>query len=167
MKGFAKGNQLRKGKKPWNYGLKAKDDPRVARHANIIDKTTGRPINYKGGNFDCIECGKQLGSRQPKNKLCSRCFGKSISGPNHYNWRGGITPKHQAIRNSQKYKKWRQAIFERDDFTCVWCGIRGYKLNADHIKSFADNPHLRFEIDNGRTLCIDCHKKTANYAGRK
>lgn len=164
--GFKKGNQLRKGKPAWNKDKKAIDDPRILKHANIIDKITGKPINYKGGNFKCRICGKDLGHRW-KSKYCTKCFGLTIRGQNHYNWKGGITPKLQAIRNSQKYKNWRQSIFERDNYTCQGCFRRGYKLNADHIKSFAEYPDLRFELSNGRTLCIDCHKKTSNYAGRK
>ena len=79
------------------------------------------------------------------------------------NWRGGITPINEKIRKSIEYKLWRKSVFERDDYTCVWCGQKGGKLNADHIKPFAYFPELRFAIDNGRTLCIDCHKKTDTY----
>ena len=39
------------------------------------------------------------------------------------------------------------------------CGDnKGGKLNAHHIKSFADYPELRFEVSNGITYCEDCHK---------
>lgn len=36
-------------------------------------------------------------------------------------------------------------------------------LHADNIKPFALYPELRFEVTNGRTLCIPCHKKTGTY----
>lgn len=75
-------------------------------------------------------------------------------------WKGGLTLINKKIRTSFEYRIWREAVFKRDDWTCVWCGERGGKLNADHIKSFAVFPELRFSIDNGRTLCIPCHKKT-------
>lgn len=81
-------------------------------------------------------------------------------GANGSNWRGGITPKNLLIRKSMKYKIWRTLVFERDDYTCQHCKQRGGELNADHIKPFAFFPKLRFELTNGRTLCVDCHRKT-------
>lgn len=87
-------------------------------------------------------------------------------GENSYAWRGGVTPKNNQIRKSLEYKLWREAIFERDNYTCIWCGERGGKLNADHIKSFSKYPALRFAIDNGRTLCERCHKKTDTWGGK-
>lgn len=94
---------------------------------------------------------------------------RSISqrGSKCYLWKGGLTKKHQAIRCSVEYKLWREAVFERDNYTCVWCGKRGGELNADHIKPFALFPELRFAIDNGRTLCRDCHITTETYGNKK
>lgn len=86
------------------------------------------------------------------------------SGEKHWNWKGGTTPLHEQIRKSLEYKLWRQAVFERDNYTCVLCGdAKGGNLEADHIKQFAFYPELRFAIDNGRTLCRDCHKNTDTY----
>lgn len=84
-------------------------------------------------------------------------------GKDHYWWKGGITPLNHKIRNSTEYKLWRKAVYKRDNYTCVWCRKRGIVLNADHIKPFFLYPELRFAIDNGRTLCIDCHKSTDTY----
>lgn len=81
----------------------------------------------------------------------------------HWNWKGGINPINDTIRKSKEYKLWRTAVFERDNYTCIWCGQKGGELNADHIKPFAHYPELRFAIDNGRTLCVPCHKKTGTY----
>ena len=89
-----------------------------------------------------------------------------MMGEKSHFWKGGITPINQKIRSSIEYKLWREAVFKRDNFTCVWCLKKGGELNADHIKSFLNFPELRFALDNGRTLCVPCHKTTNNYAGR-
>lgn len=78
----------------------------------------------------------------------------------------GSTPKLKIMRNSVECKLWRKAVFERDNYTCIWCGERGGRLNADHIKPFAYFPELRYAIDNGRTLCVDCHKTTNTYGSK-
>lgn len=87
----------------------------------------------------------------------------SRTGDKHWNWKGGITPINNRIRKTSEYKLWRKSVFERDGYTCIWCGYKGNKIQADHIKPFSLFPELRFAIDNGRTLCIDCHKTTDTY----
>ena len=86
-------------------------------------------------------------------------------------WKGGITPINKKIRHSMGFNLWRIAVFKRDNWTCIWCGARSKKgkaviLEADHIKPFALYPELRFAIDNGRTLCKECHKTTETYGGK-
>jgi len=66
--------------------------------------------------------------------------------------------KKDKIRNTTEYKKWRKAIYERDNYTCQICGQKGGKLNAHHIKPFAKFKNLRTELNNGITLCENCHK---------
>jgi hypothetical protein len=97
------------------------------------------------------------GLKQTQEQIAKRVI--KISGELSGQWKGGITPINHKIRTSLEYKLCRTAVYERDNYTCVWCGQRGGKLNADHIKPFCLYPELRFAIDNGRTLCVDCHKK--------
>jgi hypothetical protein len=90
-----------------------------------------------------------------------------LRGENHFNWKGGITELNHKIRTSLEYKLWRIAVFERDNYTCQGCKKRGStEIHADHIKPFSLYPNLRFVPNNGRTLCIDCHKNTDTYGGR-
>lgn len=85
-------------------------------------------------------------------------------GNKSYLWQGGKTKQTEAIRCSLEYRLWREKVFKRDNYTCIWCGQIGGTLNADHIKPFALFPKLRFDLNNGRTLCLDCHKKTPSHA---
>ena len=95
-------------------------------------------------------------------------LGESKMGEKSHFWKGGATRINQVIRSSIEYRFWREAVFKRDNYTCVWCGAKSTKgvkvtLNADHIKPFALFPELRFAIDNGRTLCTPCHLTTDTY----
>ena len=101
-------------------------------------------------------------SEEAKRKMSKARKGRFCGKHNPF-WKGGITPIHRIIRASPEYKLWRRAVFERDNFTCIWCGQKGKILHADHIKPFSLFPALRFAIDNGRTLCVNCHKKTDTY----
>lgn len=88
-------------------------------------------------------------------------------GKLNWQYKHGASKSIKSAWGTAIYKAWRKAVFERDDYTCQVCGVRGGVLNADHIKCFAHYPSLRWEVSNGRTLCLDCHKKTANYGFHK
>lgn len=69
--------------------------------------------------------------------------------------------KVQDIRNRQtkEYKNWREKVFKRDNYTCKKCGKRGVEIQAHHVKPWALYPALRYEVNNGITLCNECHKE--------
>ena len=122
-------------------------------HADLYK--TGVPLPKEVGR----KISAKLKGRIPKN------FGKEFQykGERNCKWKGGVTPEREKFRKTPEYVKWRTLVFERDNYTCVLCGQVGRTLNADHIKPFANYPELRLDVNNGRTLCIDCHKKTDTY----
>ncbi len=132
------------GKVPWNKGRK---ETRL----EVLNKQSSSHI----GITPTIEHRKKISETHKKNKERSHL------------WKGGVTKINRAIRTSFEYKLWREAVFKRDIYTCVWCGKKGGAIEADHIKRFSDFPELRFAIDNGRTLCIPCHKTTDTYGNKK
>ncbi len=80
------------------------------------------------------------------------------------NWNGFVTSKNERERRSNKFKEWRLCVFERDNYTCQLCKKRGGKLHPHHIKTFAKNVNLRYNVNNGITLCAEpCHKKTIRH----
>lgn len=84
----------------------------------------------------------------------------ALKGEKSPNWKGGITSLNEVIRHSFEYRDWRTSVFTRDNFTCGLCGKRGKYLQAHHIRTFSNNPELRFDPNNGVTLCLECHGKT-------
>ena len=90
------------------------------------------------------------------------------------------------VRRNVRYSEWRKTIFERDDYTCQICGIRGGKLHVDHIKMLSTivrelevklgrqltlldalQSKEIWDLENGRTLCVPCHKKTPTWGRQK
>ena len=81
-------------------------------------------------------------------------------------WKGGISPESEKIRGNRDYKLWRKEVFIRDNFICQKCSQKAGILNAHHIESFNNNPELRTQVNNGITLCKNCHKNFHHQYGR-
>ncbi len=107
------------------------------------------------------EMNKKIGEASKGHKLSMNTrlkLSEQRKGEGNPSWQGGITPVNKKLRRTIENKIWREKVFERDDWTCQRCGIRGGKLHAHHINPFSIFPELRFNIDNGMTLCCECHK---------
>jgi hypothetical protein len=119
--------------------------------------------NFKGYVY-CQDCGKRLARRCAKK--CMRCNKLKVT-----------TPLYCQIRKIMEYRQWRSDIFTRDNFTCQSCFVRGGRLQAHHIKPFyqilEENKIVSLKqaiecvelwnLNNGLTLCLSCHEKTASY----
>ena len=105
----------------------------------------------------------ELNRATPRSETWRRNLSEAQQGSKGNNWQGGKTAANKIIHHSVEWKLWREAVFKRDNWTCVFCGMRGKELHPDHIKPFASYPALRFCVENGRTLCAPCHRKTDTY----
>jgi hypothetical protein len=69
-------------------------------------------------------------------------------------------------RGSTRYTAWRWSVLLRDNFTCQKCGKRA-DLEAHHIVPYHENKELATDVNNGLTLCKDCHKAHHSENGYK
>lgn len=104
-------------------------------------------------HIDCVVCGKAFETVPSKigvRKYCSdKCYQKEHSAK---------IKNLRYIRDTQTYKEWRISVYKRDRFTCQSCGVVGNGLNAHHIIPVVVDIEKIFDINNGITLCKECHK---------
>lgn len=137
-----------------------------------------RPNRKTGKDIRCQNCNNTFyveKCRQHLAKYCSsKCYWDKLqyqipwnkgligymSGKKHWNWQGGINPNSNDKKERIKFLKYYQfKVFERDNYTCQLCGVRGVDLQVDHIQEWSKYIEQRFNIDNCRTLCAKCHYK--------
>ena len=152
------------------YRVRQKSKYRVLCGAcNRVSKSVGDKISKskRGRALTQSHCQKIRESRigmsfteEHKKNLSISHMG-SQSGENSPHWKGGITKWRVRLLQSAPYKRWREAIFKRDNYTCQLCNKRGGTLQAHHIVPVRDtkNTLLILDINNGVTLCKDCHTK--------
>lgn len=152
--------------------------PIAKRNRYELGHTKGKHIDYCFAH--ALRGRKRVFTDDWKNKISQSRLKSGISrGSNNPNWQGGKTKLQLAIRNLTLYKQWRKDIYARDNYSCISCGVigNGKNLQADHIlplsiilirgniKSISQAEVCKeiWDTSNGRTLCVDCHKKTDSY----
>jgi len=130
----------------------------------------------------CLDCGKSISGY--KAKRCAKCA--VTERMKHYSMPIHNKPHTKSVRkrisitkggngitkparnmNSARYKKWREAVFKRDNYTCQKCDKTNCYLEAHHIKSWTKYRKLRYVISNGQTLCYKCHQLTKQFYGNQ
>jgi hypothetical protein len=169
----------------WNKGKKC---PEIGEKLRGTKRPDLAEYNrkYKKGSVLSEETKKKMSiSRKGKRY---KSYGKPAphrSGEKSNFWKGGVTELNLNIRNSLEYRLWRTKIFERDNYCCQKCSAKSkvncpVVLNADHIKPLsaiikeyeiicmkqAVSCKELWNIENGRTLCVSCHRKTKTF-GKK
>jgi 5-methylcytosine-specific restriction endonuclease McrA len=74
-------------------------------------------------------------------------------------WNPNLTDEERSARRRGELDlEWAKAIVRRDRYRCIVCSSNK-KPQAHHLKSYTRYPELRLDMDNGVTLCRECHKK--------
>lgn len=145
--------------------------------AKISSTRLGQPSPRRGAKLSFETKAKLRAANIGKQLLPStRAKMRLRTGAKAGNWKGGITSVNhgfrRAIAGMFEYRQWRSDIFTRDNFTCQKCWRQGGELHAHHKKRFQviiDQYKITtmeqaaicaelWDINNGITLCVDCHK---------
>ena len=118
----------------------------------------------------CICANCQVWFRRSKSKIerankqfCGDiCRKAHATGPNHPSWKHGDSAKTFStwIVNQSEYKNWREAVLQKDNYSCVISG-RSNELEAHHVLPKAEfmSPDKAFDINNGITLNKEVHTR--------
>lgn len=106
---------------------------------------------------ECKICKKEFKPQPCRAKTASYCSiqcmaigrGKRMRGKNHPNWKGGVS------KRDSRSRIWAKRVKQRDK-ECVDCGSKN-NIQAHHKKEWAENKDLRYDLNNGETLCSICH----------
>lgn len=153
--GYQKGHKINLGKK---HTKETKRKISLAHKGRMMSLEARKKLSEakKGKPSPKGMLGKHL-SEEHKRKLMKGL--KSF-----YDKKGRKTYKRYIhFGNTKKYIKWRLLVFQRDNWICQTCGARSKSgepvyLEAHHIRSWIKYPELRYKVDNGLTLCRNCHK---------
>lgn len=63
-------------------------------------------------------------------------------------------------RDTVEYAEWTAAVIKRDNNTCRLCNTKVGIKHRHHIYPVRNYPELKYDVENGITLCPGCHYKT-------
>lgn len=137
------------------------DHPEKRKKLSEIAKARGNGKWMKGRKLPHIS----EANKRRKGKTYEELYGpvraeierKKRRTGNERHWEGKPRKRPRPQHDDGKSSRWRRKVFERDNYTCQKCFIKGGILQAHHIKPWAKYPELRHELSNGITVCKKCH----------
>ena len=166
----------KRGVGKWMLGRKPTEETRIKLKQNNARYWLGKKRGKQSKETIEKRMVKIRGKKNPsaKKRFLENNPLKGKFGKENPNWKEiKKRPFHKAIREIYKYRQWRLGVFTRDNFTCTLCKKRGSNLEAHHKNTFlkilkenkietieqAIKCEELWDIDNGITLCIPCHRK--------
>lgn len=73
-------------------------------------------------------------------------------------YRDSIRDNRNPKTTRPEYVRWRKKVLQRDHWTCQDCQKVGGELHCHHIKRWVDDIRARYDVNNGITLCVECHR---------
>lgn len=134
-------------------------------------KSGGRNFNMVKAICDCGVDGEYFANhvKNGNSQSCgclSREMSKARVGELNQVWNPNLTDEERAGNRGGKITTWAKAVKTRDDFICQVCGSME-KLVAHHLNGYKNNPDARYDVENGVTMCRDCHADFhVNFMGR-
>lgn len=157
-----------KGENNPNYGnhkLSGENNPFYGKHHTDETKKKLSEIRKQTPKENNGMLGKHH-SEETKKKMSEAKKGMYI-GENNPNWNPNITDEEREDgRYIKKYDEFIKQVYERDNYTCQCCGQHGGNLNAHHLNGYNWDKENRVNVDNGITLCKDCHSKFHKIYGK-
>ena len=128
-------------------------------------------ISYKRKNFSkgdfCNSCSKKMYNSGKDNPLYGIKL-ERICGEKNHNWNPNLTTEERLINRALPENiTWRNLVLNRDNYNCTVCKERGSGIEAHHLNSYTNFKEERFNINNGVTLCKECHKSYHKAFGYK
>jgi 5-methylcytosine-specific restriction endonuclease McrA len=171
-----------KGQQSWNKGTKGLMKPNSGsfqkgmialnkkEHIKKICLTCGKEFNVKPSLDKSIYCSRacvlkgkpsrNLGKKaSDETRLKQRMAKLGNGGSTHWNYKHGKSKEINKHYCSSDYKNWRRSVFIRDEYTCKHCGESHVHIHAHHIVPLVEDISKIYDINNGMTLCVNCHSE--------
>lgn len=108
----------------------------------------------------CMDCDSQISPAKGV-KRCRSCISKHMSGSNHWAWKEDRNSLKKENRHGDSaYREWRKEVWLRDNFKCKIANPDcAGRIEAHHILVWSEYPELRYQTNNGITLCHAHHPR--------